>query len=129
MRKIEIKIPDNLTQQEEVVAISKKLMQRSLTGSGASKEIKRIGTEVNIIDLHTQINIIRESKEPVIEMVKCNVCGCDYQNNTASFYWHNYGGNPKRVAVCSEKCVNAVVEYLGDRAATSKYKLKRLKFF
>lgn len=129
MKNIEIKIPDNLTPTEEVVFIAKKMTQKALSGNHKNKEILRIGTGIEVKDLQTQITITRVSKEPVIEMVKCNMCGCEYQNTTAIYYWHNYGGIPKKRAVCSEECRNNVIELLPGRTATSRNKLKTIRLY
>lgn len=129
MNKIEIKVPDNLTPEKEALLIAKKLQQKQLSGSGKSKDQLRIGTEVTVQHLQTQITITRTSTEKPIEMVKCNVCGCEYQNNTAVHYWHNYGGKPIQMAVCSTDCQDAVIEFLGDRAAITKNKLKSIRLY
>lgn len=129
MNNIEINIPDNLTPDKELLLIAKKLQQKQLSGSGKTKEQLRIGTEVTVQHLQTQITINRTSTEKPIEMVKCNVCGCEYQNNTAVHYWRNYGGKPKQVAVCSTGCQNAVIEFLGKRAAKTKNKLSPIRLY
>jgi len=126
MDKMTIKIPDNLTPENELKAIFKKISQKQLSGDGSNKDIKRIGQQYDIKHTETQITIVRESKEPIIEMVTCNACNCEYQNNTAFYYWHNYGGKPKKVAVCSEKCQTDVINLLGGRASKKKIKMTRL---
>lgn len=129
MNKIEIKIPDNLTPEKEILAIAKKLQQKQLSSGAKSNVQNRIGTSVDVQHLQTQITVTRTSNEKPIEMVTCNVCNCSYQNNTAVYYWHNYGGNPKQVAVCSDTCQEAVIEFLGNRAAKTKSKLNPFRLF
>lgn len=129
MNKIEIKIPDGLTPHEETIAIAKKLNQKALSGNSANKSQILIGQELNISHTQTQIIITRIGKEKPIELVTCNCCGREYQNNAAVYYWHNYGGKSKKVAVCSTECQEAVISFLGDRAATSSKKLKPVRFY
>lgn len=124
MNKIIITIPDGLSDKEEVIAIAKKMEQKRLSGSGVNKEQLKIGTEITVKNVDTAIIVKRVNKEPIIQMITCNVCGCEYQNNTASYYYHNYGGNKKKVAVCSVDCRDSIVSFLGCRASVSKSKLK-----
>lgn len=128
-KNITISIPDNLSPEKELITIAKKLSQKTLTGSGRNKEVLRIGTQVDFKELQTTITINRVSTEKPIEMVKCNVCGCEYQNNTAKFYYHNYGGRKKKVAVCSDECQKLVIELFGGRISKSKSKLKPVRFY
>lgn len=129
MKKIEIKIPDDLTPEQEAVAISKKLMQKAIGNSPKNKDQKLIGSGLTITDLQTQITITRVSKEKPITLCTCSVCGTQYQSNLAAYYWHNYGGNPKKIAVCSEVCKSFVIELLRGRAAATKNKLTPIRFY
>lgn len=129
MKKIEIKIPDNLTPAQEAATIAKKLLQKQLIGVAQNKDQILIGQGVEVIELQTQITVTRVSKEKPIEMVTCNVCGCEYQNNTALYFWHNYGGNPRKTAVCSELCQSNVIELLTGRAAKTKARLTPIRFW
>lgn len=131
MNKIKIKIPDGLTPKEEVIQIAKRLNQKALSRSGKQNKSMLLGTgkDVEIQHIQTEIIITRVSKEKPIEYITCNVCNSEYQSDTAQTYWHNYGGKPKEVKVCSETCKHIVLQFLGDRAAPTKTKLKRLKFF
>ena len=128
-KNIVISIPDNLSEEKEIIAIAKKLTQKAISGNGISKENLRIGTQVDYRDLQTTITINRVSNEKPIEMITCNVCGCDYQNNTAKPYYQNYGGRVKKVSVCSNECVDLIVSVLGDRASKTKSKLKTIRFY
>jgi len=123
MKTIKINIPDNLSAEKEVFAIAKKLQQKALSGTGKNKEVLQIGDNIDIKDLETQIIITRVSTEKPIEMVKCNVCDCEYQNNMAFYYFHNYGGSRKRNAVCSDKCRQFMIDNFGVRIAKSASKL------
>jgi hypothetical protein len=126
---ITIKIADNLTPQQEVAAISKKLNQKILAGGGANKEQKRIGDELNITHLETTIKIVRESKEPVITFCTCNVCQREYQSNTAVFAYTNYGGLPRKIATCSKECLNILVELSPTRISGIKKSIKPVRLF
>lgn len=124
MKTIKISIPDNLSEEKEVFAIAKKLQQKALSGNAKNKDVLRIGDNVDFKELQTQIIITRVSSEKPIEMVTCNVCNCEYQSNTAKYYFHNYGGKPQKRAVCSTECQNFMVENFGVRVAKSKSKLQ-----
>lgn len=104
-------------------------MQKQLSGSAKNKATALIGEGVEVIDLQTQITITRTSNEKPIEMVTCNACNCEYQNNAAVYYWHNYGGKPTKKAVCSTDCQEAVLSFLGNRAAKTRDKLTPFRFF
>lgn len=129
MENIVIKIPDNLSPIKEAALISKRLAQKALTTSGTSKEVLRIGNELNIKKLKTTITIERVSNEKPIQMIKCNVCGCEYQNNTSSHFYHNYGGAVKKVSTCSKECSETAIELIGNRASLKKSKIKPFNFF
>src|SRR5690349_4308451 len=120
---IEIKIPDTLSEKEEAVLIAKKLSQKALSGSGRNKEQKRIGVFLEPKMLKTTITIIRECKEKPIEFIKC-YCGCEFEKGKESHYFHNYGGKVKKVEVCSDDCLDFVLENFGERVQKSKSKLK-----
>lgn len=60
MKKINITIPDDLTPQQEVLEIATSLRQNMLAGIGRNKDTARIGNEVNIQHLQTQITITRK---------------------------------------------------------------------
>lgn len=124
-----IKIPDDLTPEQEAIAIVKKMRQKLLSSVGRNKEQKRIGTEINIIHPETDIKIIRQSKEKPIKFCKCNVCNKDYQSDKAVYAYTNYGGVPRKIATCSPQCVNDLVAFSPDRISASKKSLKPLRFF
>lgn len=123
MKTIKIKIADNLTPAQEALEIGKQLTKKSLSGGGQNKEVKRIGNQLDVIDITTQIIVERVSTEKPIEMLKCNVCGCEYQSNMAKSYFHNYGGKRQKRNVCSDDCVSFMVENFGVRVAKSAMKL------
>jgi len=123
MKTIKIEIADNLSPKEEALAISKQLVQKSLTTGGQNKDVKRIGTQVDVIDLKTIIEIERISTEKPVTMLTCNVCGCEYQSDMAKHYFHNYGGNRTKRSVCSDKCRDFMVDMFGVRIAKSASKL------
>jgi hypothetical protein len=124
MNTIRIRIKDNLNPLQEAAEIAKRLQQKALTNGGTNKETLRIGQEYNIKELTTNIIVKRYSSEKPIQMVTCNVCGCEYQNNLSFPYWHNYGGTPTKRHVCSEECRNNVLGFLGIRGAKTRSGLK-----
>lgn len=129
MKTIKIRIKDNLSPIQELNEISKRLKQKALTSGGTNKETLRIGQEYEIQELTTTIIVERYSDEKPIQMITCNVCGCEYQSNLSFPYWHNYGGKPTQRHTCSEECQTNVIELLGGRAAKTKTKLKSIRFY
>ena len=101
---IRITIPDNLSKEDEVFAITKKLQQKALSGHGRQEDKKMIGDYNKVTDLTTTIIVERKSKEKPIEMVKCPDCGCEYQNDMFFPVYVNYGGKNKLLKYCSESC-------------------------
>lgn len=120
---VRIVIDDNLSEQEELLEIAKRLRQKSLSSSGISKQHKRIGNQVDVKSLETTITIVRKSKEKPIEFVTCNLCGCEYQSDLGKVYYHNYGGKRNKKKVCSDNCLNNILDALGNRASKSASKL------
>lgn len=126
---ITIKIPDNLSPGEEVIAIAKKLQQKVLTSTGVNNDQKRIGTPLDISYLETNIKVIRENKEKPLTFCKCNVCGKDYQSDTAVYAWTNYGGTVRKIVTCSAACVETLVTFSPNRISSSKKKLSPLRTY
>ena len=126
MKKIDIQIPDNLTEAQEIVAIVKQLNNKRLLGNDGNLIL---GNPLTIKDIQTQINITRVSKEKPIATHVCAVCNTVYTSDTAVPYWHNYGGNAKQVRTCSPECRDFCLTMLGDRAAKTKKGLKAMRFF
>lgn len=122
---INIKIADNLTEQQEVIAIAKKLAQKQLSGRSDNKSVKRLGGGVDIKNLQTTIVIDRVSNEKPIELLTCNVCGCEYQSDMAKYYYHNYGGKNTKRGVCSDDCVQFMIDNFGVRVAKKASQLPR----
>jgi hypothetical protein len=125
MKKIDIKIPDNLTTEQEVIQIAKRL-----TAKGLPSGRKLLGTGVEIRDMITQINIIRESTEKPIKTFTCSVCDTITDARAASYLWTNYGGRPKKKPYCSKECCQKVIELVGgSRVSIKRSGLKNLTFF
>ena len=120
---INIKIPDNLSDKDELIAIGKKLTQKHLSGGGDNKSVKRLGGGVDVKEITTTIVIERVSAEKPIELLKCNVCGCEYRSDMAKYYHHNYGGKRQRRSVCSDNCVQFMIENFGVRVQKTARKL------
>jgi hypothetical protein len=128
MKPIIVKVPDNLTPLQEALAVSKKLTQKALSGSGSAIK-NRIGDEINIIEPEQQIIIQRVNKEKPIEFCKCSVCHTEYQSNLAAYYFTNYGGSVRKMPVCSPECVSIMVSAFPGRIADNKKKLIPVRFF
>lgn len=126
MKKIKLTVPSDVKDIDLGYFVKKRLEQKALSGH-AREKFTRIGDQVDILEDKIIIEITKKYKEPLITMLKCNVCNCEYQSNYFKKYFHNYGGRIKMVKVCSDNCVDTVLEYFGERVAISKSKLKPLK--
>lgn len=119
--KIRIVIPHNLSNEEELIEINKRLTQKLLASSGRRVDHKRLGNQLDIQHLKTEITIERTGEKP-IEMVICNTCGCEYQNNLFKRVFINYGGINKTIKVCSDTCQDALIDICGTGRAAKKKK-------
>ena len=115
--KIEITIPDNLSPQEELLEIAKHLGSKMLPEG----KTKLLGTGYTIKHSETQITIKREAVEKPIVTYEC-YCGTVFEKGTGEKVYHNYGGNPKVLNVCSKDCQHNVITMCGDGRASAKRK-------
>lgn len=121
MEKIKIVIPDNLTPDQELMAIAKQLGKKLLPKSGT----KLIGSGYEIKHLDTQINISREPVEKAITTRECVVCKTVFEQSKGKKLWTNYGGLQRKHYYCSDDCRNVVFSIAGSgRAAISPNKLR-----
>lgn len=128
-KNIKIVIPDHLKPGEEAALISERLHQKMLAGNGVNETVKRLGQQIDIKHLTTTITIERVGEKPV-EYVMCNVCNTEYQSDTSTPVWVNYGGKQKKVHTCSSICANDLIALCGSgRAALKKKDLKPFRFF
>ncbi len=129
MKKIKIVIPDDLTPQQEAAEIAQRLMQKALSGTEKQIDKLRIGTQVDIKELTTQITIERTGAKP-IEMIKCSVCSSKYQSDLFFPLFVNYGGQKKKLKYCSQACRNTVLDICGEgRAAIKQKDLKPVRLY
>jgi len=129
MNKIKITIEDGMTPIQEAERISQILRQKLLAGHGRQKDLKRIGDQVDVQHIETQIVVVRKGEKP-IELIKCPVCSCDFQNDLFFSVWTNYGGKNRQLKTCSSNCQSGLIEFCGEgRAAKSRLKLKPVKFY
>jgi hypothetical protein len=125
---IKVKIPSETKDIDLGLFVKKRLDQKALTSNGREK-FTQIGDRIDVLEDKIIIEVTREYKEPIITMVKCNVCNCEYQSNLFKKYFHNYGGKIKMVKVCSDECVNTVLDYFGERVSKSKSKLSKIRLY
>jgi len=126
MKKIEIKIPDNLTPQEEIWAIAKKLNKKMLSQGPTTL----LGSGYEIKDIQTQITITREATEKPIKTIACTVCKTIFEDKLGSPVYTNYGGNVKKLLYCSKECCQAVIDVLGEgRVSLTRGKLQAARTF
>lgn len=123
MEQIHIKIPDNLSPSEEMLAIAKQLGKRMLP---AGKN-KLLGSGYEIKHSETKITITREAVEKPIATLVCSVCKTTCEMTLAKPLWINYGGKTRKVHYCSDDCRSKVIEICGEgRASIKKESLGRL---
>ena len=126
---IKIKISDGLSPLEESQEISSKLRQKLLASNANQFDKKRIGEGIDVKHLSTTIIIERTGEKP-IEMVRCNVCGCEYQSDMYKPVVVNYGGKVKTIKTCSQNCQESLIELCGvGRAGKTKKELKPFRLW
>jgi hypothetical protein len=126
MPDINIKIPYNLTEQEEIGAIARQLFirKKQLQLSQTSKKLIASDTAVKIKDIETKIIVTRDLGKP-IPTCTCSVCKTIIEKRLAKVLWINYGGVTKKHHYCSEECRNIVLNISGNgRAAIKKSELR-----
>ena len=119
MKKINIEIPDNLNNQQEVFAIAHQLSKRMIGGG-----VKMIGDSVDVIDLKTQITVTRKSTEKPIVMIDCILCKTSCEKKIAYSFFVNYGGVVSEKFACSKDCRSEMLNILGSRASVFRSKMK-----
>lgn len=123
MKRINITIPDNLTPNEEVLAIAKQLGKKLLPS-----KLKMLGSGYELKHLQTQINIKREAIEKPIVTRECPICKTIVDQKAAKVLWTNYGGNQKKNYYCSDECRETVLHIAGNgRASIKKNELARVR--
>ena len=124
MEKINITIPDNLTPQEELMAIAKQLGRKLLPTDNK----KLLGTGYEIKHLETQITIKREQVEKPIVTRNCPICQTIFEQKIGKRLWTNYGGVQKQHHYCKSECREMVLQVAGTgRAAIKKSELGLLR--
>ena len=123
---IVIKIPDNLSKDQELVLINKHLSKSLIANS--QKLLSDGKNDFTIIDPQDTIKIIRYTKERKFKTVECSVCNCLYQKSKGTALFNNYGGIARRSTVCSLNCANVFIELVGtDRVSLVRKEIK-IKF-
>lgn len=127
MENITITIPDNLTPQQELLAISKQLGKKLLpTGNNPIL----IGEGYEIKNLQTRITIKRESVEKPLVIISCSLCSLSVEQKLSKKLWSNYGGNIKKLHFCDDNCRDTVLQISGTgRCAIKKSDLGLLRTF
>jgi len=124
MEKINITIPDNLTSEQELMAIAKQLGRKLLPTDNK----KLLGTGYEIKHLETQITIKREQVEKPIVTRTCPICQTIFEQKIGKRLWTNYGGVQKQHHYCKDECRETVLQVAGTgRAAIKKSELGLLR--
>jgi hypothetical protein len=125
MKKINIRIPDNLSPAREAIEISKRIFNTGLLGNGS---IKKIGNSVDVWDNQTTITITRVPTTPITKTTECSVCKAIFDNPTGKCLYVNYGGKRKKRIYCSDVCRDFVYSICGNqRVSKTKTYLKSKK--
>lgn len=120
---IEIRIPDNLSKDQELALINKHLSKNLIQNS--QKLLSDGKNDFTIIEPQDTIKIIRYTKERKFKTVECSVCNCLYQKSKGTALFNNYGGIATRSTVCSIDCANIFIELVGtDRVSTVRKDIK-----
>ena len=122
MDKIKITIPDNLTKEQEVIAIAKQLSPKLLP---EGKNLVSQGHEVKA--LNTTIEVIRKPVKRVELVRNCTVCKTDFTKGKKLFI--NYGGSTNERRYCSDECRDEVLKICRNRASKTRNGLKPARFF
>jgi hypothetical protein len=127
MEKIIIKIPDNLTPEEERFAIFKK-MGKAL--APPKKKQLAIGEGYIVQQLQTEIVIVREPVVKLTVVHECSVCKTLFEPVDGFKLYVNYGGITRERLYCSNSCREVVIGICGEgRASKTKGKLKPIRLF
>lgn len=130
--KIKVRVPDNLTEQEELVEVGKLLQQKMLSGGGQSKAQLKLGNEVKLSFNKTIIEIERYATAPVLKQMHCNICDCEFyeEKDRPRFrYYHNYGGMIKHNKVCSKECQEIAISINPNRIFKSRKQSSTVRLF
>ena len=128
MKKIIIKIADNLTPRQEQIELNKQLNKILL---GNNNNTKLLGDGVTIKHKQTEIIIERvtppSEKRKEIKLLKC-FCGKEFASNTGKKLYVNYGGNVRSKLYCSDVCRGVVLSLSGvGRASFTRNGLKSVR--
>ena len=118
-KKVVIEIDDDLTPEQEALAIAHKIQERNLLGTNTTTKLIGSGG-VKVKHLETQIVIKRVSKEIPEPLLICSVCQTNYEKKVGHPYYTNYGGMVRKNMCCSEQCVDVVVAISPDRISKKK---------
>lgn len=125
MKKIRIEIKDNLSKEQEIIAIARKLANKTILLSNH----KVIGSSIEVQDLETQITIIRKPSERTLITKECSVCKTIFQKSSGISLYQNIGGKVRLSKYCSKECSDIVVNFLGDRGSYKRKDLVFITFF
>ncbi|MCP4664858.1 MAG: hypothetical protein GY849_00705 [Deltaproteobacteria bacterium] len=121
MQIINIEIPDNLNEQQEVLMIAKNLSKKLLPAS-----LKSIGDGIEIQELETIIKVNRISTDKITITFECEICSTIYDKESKSKFFVNYGGKIKEKHTCSKNCSEEYMSFLNEnRCDFSRLKLQR----
>jgi uncharacterized Fe-S center protein len=122
MKKVTIKIKDNLSPEQEAFEIAKQLAKNPLMLGNSV--VGYIGQGVEVQHLKTTIEIERIPTEPT--MCICSVCDCNFEKSVGKRVFINYGGSINKRLYCSEDCRKIVLNLLPENRASKTRKKLRL---
>lgn len=126
MELIKITIPDDLTPEQEMLAIGKKLGKKMLPQNNQPM----LGNGYTIKPLKTAIVIERKSMVKPIVTRECPICHTLFDQSIGKSFWHNYGGKPTKKYVCCEECRQEYMSFIpGNRCSIKRSKLQPIRTF
>lgn len=121
-----IKIKANLSKEKEAIEVAKQILKSPVLIGNNSFLIGKSGIEIQ--ELESYIKIERIPVEPLMSV--CTCCETNFQKNTGSKIWVNYGSKKKELEYCSDKCRSVLIEILPkNRYSFKSTKINNLKFF
>ena len=125
MEKITITISDNLSPEQEVFAIAKKLGK----ALGPLRNLLALGDGYEVKQLDTQIIIKRVPSSPLLITQTCSVCDTIFEPKVGVSMYVNYGGIVQKRRYCCEDCKNVVKDMCGPGRAVDKKKDLKFSWF
>lgn len=124
MEKIQITIPEGLTNEQEIELIARELGKQYLP---KNKKVS-IGIGYRINQINTEIEITRSPVEEMAFVFVCPVCEKNANQRKAKRLFTNYGGRIRERMCCSNDCRDFYISINPDRISKTRASLKPFSF-